>query len=125
MLGSITNTCQEWEYNFDPQKEPLIDLILAAEDLTEEVAEAVLGVWDTPQVCPRLASLPNSLQVVQALKRANEIQIPGGGSGAQYYIKNSKRIAGKGYRPTYEDIVRAKMRTTGISEVCYLHTRIY
>jgi hypothetical protein len=95
---------QEWGFTFDKKTDPLAQKVLASSDLTTEVAEAVLV-------------LCNTKAVKDALKRSNEIQIPGGESGAHYYFENCKRFADPDFKPTSQDIIRAKMRTTGILEV--------
>jgi len=61
--------------------------------------------------------LKGSNAIREVLKRANELQIPGGGAGAMYFFDNCKRFSTPDFQPTTDDIIRAKMRTTGISEV--------
>jgi len=44
------------------------------------------------------------------------LQLPGGESGITYYVQNAKRFAKPDYLPTQDDVIRAKLRTTGITE---------
>uniref|UniRef100_A0A6B2L945 Uncharacterized protein n=1 Tax=Arcella intermedia TaxID=1963864 RepID=A0A6B2L945_9EUKA len=44
------------------------------------------------------------------------IQIP---STAGYFFENAQRISAEDYQPTTEDIFRAKLKTTGISEITF------
>lgn len=65
-------------------------------------------------------------------ERNNELQIPGGSSGAMsflsfvhrthflsYFFEHALRFASDDYLPNQEDILRAKVRTTGISETVF------
>jgi len=81
-------------------------MVMNATELTEEVALAVQALWETDAV-------------QQAYARNNEIQLPGGASGTIYYIDHAVRFAKRDYLPTQDDVIRAKLRTTGITEVTF------
>jgi len=76
-------------------------IIENASELTEEVAEAVKQCWDHKEI-------KNFLY-----KELDKLQIP---SSAPYYFDHSNRFAKENYKPTDEDILRAKLKTTGIYE---------
>jgi len=56
--------------------------------------------------------------IVEAFERRSEwrIQIP---STANYFFENAERFASDNFVPTAEDMFRAKLKTTGISEVVF------
>jgi len=80
--------------------------VLQATELTEAVATAVQELWKTKPV-------------QSAFERNNELQLPGGASGIPYYVEHTLRFAGDDYLPTQDDVIRAKLRTTGITEVVF------
>lgn len=41
-----------------------------------------------------------------AFERNNELQLPGGSSGAEYFFQAAKRFAAEDYLPTQEDVIR-------------------
>jgi len=103
-MQSLLVASKEWGISFDSKKETTVEKVLAAHELNDEVA----GWIDT---------LAKSKQIAQVLERASELQIPGGESGARYYFEHAKRFAASNFKPDQNDIIRAKMRTTGISEI--------
>jgi len=80
--------------------------VLNATDLSDEVAQAVHELW-------------KSKAVQSAFERNNELQLPGGASGLPYYVEHASRFASTDYLPTQDDVIRAKLRTTGITEVVF------
>jgi len=85
---------------------PQSELVLSATELTEEVAVAVQALWETDAL-------------KKAFARNAEIQLPGGASGTSYYVEHALRFAKRDYLPTQDDVIRAKLRTTGITEVVF------
>jgi hypothetical protein len=51
-----------------------------------------------------------------ALTSGEDAQIQGGVSGAKYYFENAERFAAREYRPTKEDMLKGRRKTTGIVE---------
>jgi len=82
-----------------------IELVTSAQELTSDVAKAILKLW-------------KSKPIKAAWERENEISVPGGAC-AEYYFENSKRFAGEDFVPTNDDICRAKLRTTGVAETSF------
>jgi len=80
--------------------------VLNATQLTNDIADHVQSLWKAK--C-----------VQAAFDRNNELQLPGGSSGAEYFFKEAKRFADENYLPTPEDVIRAKVRTTGITETIF------
>jgi len=98
--------CSEWSIEIPKKLKPQADAVMNATELTEEIAVAIQALWET--------------DVVQkAFQRNNEIQLPGGASGTSYYVEHALRFAKRDYLPTQDDVIRAKLRTTGITEVTF------
>jgi len=102
----ILFACNEWSLEIPKKYKAQADLVMNATELTEDVAQAVQILWETDAV-------------KQAYSRNNEIQLPGGASGTTYYVEHAMRFANRGYLPTQDDVIRAKLRTTGITEVTF------
>eukprot|EP01126_Amoeba_proteus_P060602 TRINITY_DN8030_c0_g1_i2.p1 TRINITY_DN8030_c0_g1~~TRINITY_DN8030_c0_g1_i2.p1 ORF type:complete len:309 (+),score=51.34 TRINITY_DN8030_c0_g1_i2:604-1530(+) len=103
-IQTLLLACKEWGITFDNDNNQLAEKLLTSMELNTELAHHVVTLTTTPQV-------------QKALLRANELQIPGGEAGASYYFRHAERFADPNYKPTSEDIIRAKMRTTGILEI--------
>ncbi|GFZ43926.1 Guanine nucleotide-binding protein subunit alpha [Saitozyma sp. JCM 24511] len=99
------------EIQIDPSNQPRWAAIMAAppqiegEFMPPTLADAVLGLWQDPGVR-------------RAFARRNELQL---NDSAPYYFDAIKRIAEPTYMPTDQDILRARVKTTGITET---HFRI-
>jgi len=106
-MQTIIMAANDWEIKFDKDQESMVQSVLNAQsELNSELAGYI-------------TLLEKSNAVKEVMKRANELQIPGGGSGASYFFTHAKRFSAPDFQPTTEDIIRAKMRTTGISEVTF------
>jgi len=51
-------------------------------------------------------SLWKATSIQSAFERNNELQLPGGSSGAEYFFQAAKRFAAEDYLPTQEDVIR-------------------
>lgn len=77
--------------------------MLASQELTPKVAEDIKFLWQ------------NEPAIKTAFNRASEFQLS---DSAGYYFDNIDRITGD-FEPNEQDILRARMRTTGISETVF------
>jgi len=103
-MQKLLAACKDWDLLKKANAQH--DLVLQATELTEAVATAVQELWKTKPV-------------QSAFERNNELQLPGGASGIPYYVEHALRFAGDDYLPTQDDVIRAKLRTTGITEVVF------
>ncbi|KAG8933848.1 guanine nucleotide-binding protein subunit alpha [Tulasnella sp. 418] len=71
--------------------------------LPRDVSDAVRGLW-------------NDEGVKEAVRRAREFQL---NDSATYYFNALDRIAAPGYMPTDQDILRSRVKTTGITETTF------
>jgi len=76
-------------------------LVAEANNLSENVALSIMDIWENQKI------------KVFIEKYFNELQIP---SSYGHFFDNVDRIASDDYLPTTEDILNAKLRTTGITE---------
>jgi len=51
-----------------------------------------------------------------AYERREYLQLPGGASSTQYYFENAERFARNDFVPTIDDMLRVKIKTTGVKE---------
>jgi len=105
-IARMLIACNEWSLEIPKKFKPQADLVMHATELTEDVAQAIKVLWET-----------EAIQQVYA--RNNEIQLPGGASGTTYFIDHALRFAKRDYFPTQDDVIRAKLRTTGITEIVF------
>jgi len=70
----------------------------------------------TPQIAAAIKVLWKDSGVQQLYLRANEYQLI---DSAQYFFDNIDRIAKEEYVPNPQDLLRARARTTGITEICF------
>jgi len=106
-MQMLLSACEEWKLKFT-KSEPLtdeIDLVNSAQDLTPDVAKAVIKLW-------------KSKPLKAAWDRESELSLPGGRC-ASFYFEHAKRFAAEDFVPTDDDICRAKLRTSGILETTF------
>jgi len=97
---------KEWNIEIEKDNKSAVEAVLNATQLTNDIAVHVQVLWKA-----------NCVQ--GAFERNNELQLPGGSSGAEYFFNAAKRFASEDYLPTSEDVIRAKVRTTGITETVF------
>ncbi|KAF8522475.1 heterotrimeric G protein alpha subunit B [Hysterangium stoloniferum] len=76
---------------------------LEAESLPRDVTDAIRGLWRDPTV-------------IEAVRRSREFQL---NDSATYYFNAIDRMATPGYLPTDQDILRSRVKTTGITETMF------
>ncbi|KAF5787720.1 Guanine nucleotide-binding protein alpha-1 subunit [Helianthus annuus] len=69
--------------------------------LTEELVQDILKIWNDPAIQETYA-------------RGNELQVP---DCADYFMENLQRLSEADYIPTKEDVLHARVRTTGVVEI--------
>ncbi|KAJ8767348.1 hypothetical protein K2173_017392 [Erythroxylum novogranatense] len=69
--------------------------------LTEELAQEIETLW-------------KDAAIQETYARANELQIP---DCAYYFMENLRRLSAATYIPTKEDVLYARVRTTGVVEI--------
>lgn len=67
--------------------------------------DSIVALWDDP-----------SIKTAYENRSELGIQIP---STADYFFQHAERIAEENYQPSPDDIFRAKLKTTGISEITF------
>ncbi|KAF8406808.1 hypothetical protein HHK36_005929 [Tetracentron sinense] len=86
-------------------------------DIGEKLSE-IGGRMDYPCLTEELANEIESLwkdaAIQETYSRGNELQVP---DCAQYFMENLQRLSDANYVPTKEDVLYARVRTTGIVEI--------
>ncbi|WVR07038.1 hypothetical protein IAU60_004077 [Kwoniella sp. DSM 27419] len=90
----------------DPSNRPRWEMIMAAPAQIE-------GDIFPPRLADAVEELWRDKGVLQAFERRNELQL---NDSAPYYFDAIGRIAQPDYMPTDQDILRARVKTTGITE---------
>ncbi|KAG8884766.1 hypothetical protein FRB97_003287 [Tulasnella sp. 331] len=76
---------------------------LGTDEMSRVVAEALMRLWKDPAV-------------LDAVKRSKEFQL---NDSAIYFFDGVQRFSAPGYMPTNQDILRSRVKTTGILETTF------
>eukprot|EP01127_Copromyxa_protea_P004448 TRINITY_DN1430_c0_g1_i1.p1 TRINITY_DN1430_c0_g1~~TRINITY_DN1430_c0_g1_i1.p1 ORF type:complete len:363 (-),score=79.96 TRINITY_DN1430_c0_g1_i1:137-1225(-) len=76
--------------------------------LTPELADSIVEIFADPHVAKTLAAV------------GDHLTIPGGTDGITYFVNNVKSYAKPDYQYTNEDLMRNRVKTTGILESTFL-----
>jgi len=82
-------------------------IIMSATELTQVVASNIAAIWK------------DSNFQASAIK-ADDAQLQGGVAGCKYYFENVERFAQTNYKPTKDDLLQARRKTTGIVETQFV-----
>lgn len=82
---------------------------IEADVLPSTIAESLKALWRDPAV-------------QQAVRRSREFQL---NDSAVYYFNSIDRMAQGGYMPTDQDILRSRVKTTGITETTFQVRSLY
>jgi len=106
-MQKLVSGCSQFDIAIPDELQTCAFDVLNAEELTADVTQAIINLWQSD--C-----------IKQVLNNNHKtLQIPGGISGVTYYVQNAQRFAEDDYEPTAEDVIRAKLRTTGITEMSF------
>lgn len=101
LLDAVKESGQSVADDLESAVDNINDLQLQDEELTTETAKEILSVWHDPVI-------------KNAYKTNNSIGL---GDNASFFLDSSTRIAGENYKPTDEDILKSRIRTSGISSL--------
>lgn len=89
----------------DPRRATILSLPpqIEADVLPRDVADAIRNLWRDPAV-------------KEAVRRSREFQL---NDSAVYYFNSIDRMSQMGYLPTDQDILRSRVKTTGITETTF------
>ncbi|KAF8182543.1 heterotrimeric G-protein alpha subunit, GPA1-like protein [Pholiota molesta] len=108
-MRAILEAMPQLDLALAPQNDARRAIILAlppqieADVLPRDVADAVRSLWRDPAVS-------------EAVRRAREFQL---NDSAVYYFNAIERMASPSYLPTDQDILRSRVKTTGITETTF------
>jgi GTPase SAR1 family protein len=95
-------------------------------NLPQEIATSVEAISAAPQLSPTIATHIETFFANPQIKklvdrRGDEMQIQGGVEGVKYYFENCKRFAADDFVPTFDDILKARRKTSGVLETVFEH----
>lgn len=108
-MRAILEAMPQLDISLSPQNDARRAVILSlppqieGDILPNDVADAVRGLWRDPGV-------------QEAVRRSREFQL---NDSAVYYFNSIDRMAAPGYMPTDQDILRSRVKTTGITETTF------
>ncbi|KAI6121804.1 G protein alpha-subunit [Pisolithus sp. B1] len=108
-MRAILEAMPQLDISLSPQNDARRAVILAlpiqieGDLLPRDVADAIRGLWKDPGV-------------KEAVRRSREFQL---NDSAVYYFNAIDRMAAPGYLPTDQDILRSRVKTTGITETTF------
>ncbi|KAK3744428.1 hypothetical protein QZH41_003163 [Actinostola sp. cb2023] len=90
------------------------------------VFDVIARADDTEQFTPELTESMHRLWldagIQECFSRSREYQL---GDSAKYYLDSLERIGAKNYEATEQDLLRTRVKTTGIVEVQFDHKRLH
>lgn len=105
-MRAILEAMPQLDISLSPQNDARRAAIMAmpmqieADVLPHDVEDAIRGLWKDPGV-------------KEAVRRSREFQL---NDSAVYYFNSIDRMSAPGYMPTDQDILRSRVKTTGITE---------
>lgn len=109
VLRAILEALPHLNIQLSPQNDARRSVILSlpgqieGEVLPRDVSDSVRGLWKDPGV-------------KEAVSRSREFQL---NDSAVYYFNSIDRMSSPGYVPTDQDILRSRVKTTGITETTF------
>jgi len=106
-MKSLIKGAAKLQINVDdkPRAERMLQLSGAGESFTPEIGRDVQKLWKDPGI-------------LAAFARANEFQL---NDSASYYFDAIDRLSQVDYVPTEQDVLRSRVRTTGIVETQFTY----
>jgi guanine nucleotide-binding protein G(i) subunit alpha len=107
--SAILEAMPQLDISLSPQNDARRAVILAlplqieGDILPRDVADAIRGLW-------------RDIGVKEAVRRSREFQL---NDSAVYYFNAIDRMCAPGYMPTDQDILRSRVKTTGITETTF------
>ncbi|EJD42297.1 G protein alpha-subunit [Auricularia subglabra TFB-10046 SS5] len=108
-MRAILDAMPQLDIALAPANEGRRNIIMAlpgqveGDSLPREVVDAIRGLWRDPGVR-------------EAVRRSREYQL---NDSATYYFNSIDRMSAPGYLPTDQDILRSRVKTTGITETTF------
>jgi len=108
-MRAILEAMPQLDLQLTPQNDARRNIILSlpgqieTNSLPRDVADAIRGLWRDPGV-------------KEAVRRSREFQL---NDSAVYYFNQIDRMAEPSYLPTDQDILRSRVKTTGITETMF------
>jgi len=103
----LLQAAETWKITLPPELQGSIRSIMSATLLTPDIANNIYDLSTHAMIQKFLA------------KRGDEMQLQGGVDGVKYYFSHCRRFAADDFLPTFEDILKARRKSTGIVETIF------
>ena len=109
ILRAILEALPHLDIQLSPQNDARRSIVLSlpgqieGEILPRDVSDSIRGLWKDPGI-------------KEAVSRSREFQL---NDSAVYYFNSIDRMSSHGYMPTDQDILRSRVKTTGITETTF------
>jgi len=84
--------------------------------IADQVKKVQVATELTPVVASDISEIWKNKQFRELSEKADDAQLQGGVAGVQYYFENAERFGSKDFKPTKDDMLKARRKTTGIVE---------
>jgi len=105
----LLNAAETWKISLPAELNQPVRDIMAATLLSPKISQDIDTLGNNPMIQKLLA------------KRGDEMQLQGGVEGVKYYFANVLRFASDDFQPTFEDILKARRKTSGVIETVFDH----
>lgn len=107
-MRTLIHQANKFEYHLSAGNESRAQIIVSIPRdqepaVTKEIGDAVIALWQDPAI-------------KQTYARASEYQL---NDSTQYYFENIQRIASPNYIPSEQDVLRSRVKTTGVLETVF------
>lgn len=107
-MRTLIHQANKFEYQLSTGNESRAQIIVSMPRdqepaITREVADAVINLWVDPAI-------------KQTFARSSEYQL---NDSTQYYFDNIQRISAQNYIPSEQDVLRSRVKTTGVLETVF------
>jgi guanine nucleotide-binding protein subunit alpha len=102
-MQNLLENYKKFEYSISPESIKSEEILLEAKMISDN---------EKPKVAQLISQLGNEFGIKNTLKKhRNELQLE---DCSEFYVNNVQRFADQGYIPSDDDIVKCRVRTTGI-----------
>eukprot|EP00466_Bigelowiella_natans_P006641 jgi/Bigna1/147074/aug1.128_g21782 len=113
-MQNIVDKAEEFENIIDSKHKDTVEMLKKKkEDISDEDE---IDEFFTPNIAKHLQQLLECKAIQETLKRRSEFWLL---ESFDFLMKNMERIAAPDYQPTEEDVVTARVRTTGIVKTTF------
>jgi GTPase SAR1 family protein len=109
----VLEAATQWDVPLTPELKKIKDIVSQPDvELTDDLAKGIEGILKNQSVLDLLNT------------RGDQMQLQGGIEGVKYYFQHARRFAAPDFVPTFEDVLKARRKTSGIVETIFEYENI-